>query len=140
LLANLTIIALLPALGEELIFRGVVQRQLLRRLSDPLIALTLTAAIFSFIHFQFEGFLPRMALGGILGWLYWRTGNFWLPVIAHGFNNGIQVLAQYLYSRQMSSVNLENNVSVPWYAAAISVALIWLIVRQIEAGQSSVVR
>ncbi len=134
LFANLTVIALLPALGEELVFRGVVQRQLMRRLHNPMFALTVTAAIFSFIHFQFEGFLPRMALGWVLGWLYWRTGNFWLPVIAHGFNNGIQVIAQYLYGQQLSSVNLENDVTVPWYVAAVAAGLVWWIAGQIKTA------
>lgn len=127
-LANLALIALLPAIGEELVFRGVVQQQLLRRITPPWLALVLTAAVFSFIHFQFEGFLPRMLLGLLLGWLYWRTGNFWVPVAAHFANNGAQVLGQYLYHGGLSTVDLEQDVDVPWYAAALSaVLMLWLM-------------
>ncbi|MCK6690866.1 MAG: CPBP family intramembrane metalloprotease [Thermoanaerobaculia bacterium] len=134
-LANLTLIALLPAIGEELVFRGVVQQQLLRRISQPWVALVLTAIIFSFIHFQFEGFLPRLLLGLLLGWLYWRTGNFWVPVAAHFANNGAQVLGQYLYHQELSTVDLEQDMEVPWYAAAISILLIWWLMRKIGSRQ-----
>lgn len=132
LIANLVLIALMPAIGEELVFRGVVQQQLLRRIQQPWVALVLTAIIFSFIHFQFEGFLPRLLLGLLLGWLYWRTGNFWVPVTAHFANNAAQVIGQYLYHRDISTVDLEQDVEVPWYAAAISVLLIWWVMRAIS--------
>lgn len=130
LLANLTLIALLPAVGEELVFRGIVQQQLLRRIQQPWLALCLTAFIFSFIHFQFEGFLPRMLLGFLLGWLYWHTGNFWVPVTAHFANNAAQVIGQYLFHRDLSTVDLEQDVEVPWYAAVVSILLIWGLTRK----------
>lgn len=133
LFANLLLLALLPAVGEELVFRGVLQRQLMRRMNDPWAAILLAAAIFSFIHFQFEGFLPRWVLGILLGWLYWRTGNFWVPVAAHFANNALQVVAQYLYGQKLSTVDLEKDVNVPWFAAAISVGLVFVIMRQINS-------
>ncbi|TNE52424.1 MAG: CPBP family intramembrane metalloprotease [Bacteroidetes bacterium] len=131
LLANLVLIALLPALGEELVFRGIVQRQLMRRL-EPWTALLVTAAIFSFIHFQFEGFLPRMVLGFLLGWLYWRTRNLWVPIAAHFVNNGIQVVGQYLYSNELSTVDLEQDIEVPASAALFSVFLVVVLMRWID--------
>jgi len=132
LFANLTLIAFLPAIGEELIFRGLLQKQLLRRIANPWTALVLGAVIFSFIHFQFEGFLPRILLGFLLGWLYWRTGNFWVPVIAHFFNNAIQVVGQYLYGKEISAIDLEQDISIPWYAALVSLLLILGVALQIE--------
>ncbi len=124
LVANLVLIALLPAVGEEMVFRGVVQQQLLRLVRTPWVAILLGAAIFSLVHFQFEGFFPRLLLGVILGWLYWRFQNLWVPVAAHFANNGVQVFAQYLYHRQLSSVNLEDDLSVPAYSAALSAAAV----------------
>ena len=121
--ANLGLIALLPALGEELVFRGVLQQQLLRRFRYPWEAMLLAAAIFSFAHLQFEGFLPRMALGLVLGWLYWRTGNFWIPAAAHFVNNGAQVLAQFLYSRGLFPFDLEQDIVVFWPFALASLLL-----------------
>jgi len=137
LLANLSLIALLPALGEELVFRGVVQQQLMRRIRQPWLALTLAAALFSFVHFQFEGFLPRMLLGVLLGWLYWHTRNFWVPVAAHFANNAAQVLGQYLYSRDMSTVDLEQDVDVPWYAALLSLVLVAAMIRWIKRSDDA---
>ncbi|MBK8965616.1 MAG: CPBP family intramembrane metalloprotease [Lewinellaceae bacterium] len=131
LLANLALIALLPAFGEELVFRGIVQQQLMRRMG-PWAAILLGAAIFSFIHFQFEGFLPRMLLGVLLGWLYWRSQNIWVPVGAHFVNNAFQVLAQYLYRQDISTIDLEQDIDVPWTAAAVSVVLLYGIVRWSE--------
>jgi hypothetical protein len=132
LFGNLAIIALLPALGEELVFRGVLQQQLMRRIANPWVVLLISAAIFSFIHFQFEGFLPRMLLGTILGWLYWRTRNFWVPAIAHFFNNGIQIVGQYLYNQKLTSVDLEQDISIPWYLAVLSGLLVWWLMRFIN--------
>ncbi len=135
-LANLTIIAVLPAIGEELVFRGVVQQQLMRRISNPWVAILVSAFIFSAAHFQFEGLLPRMILGVILGWLYWQTRNFWVPVIAHFFNNGIQVIGQYLYGNKISSVDLEKDITVPWEFAVMSVFMVWVVVRLIHSESS----
>jgi membrane protease YdiL (CAAX protease family) len=131
-MANLTIIAILPALGEELVFRGVVQQQLMRRISNPWVAILVSAFIFSAAHFQFEGFLPRMMLGVLLGWLYWQTQNFWAPVIAHFFNNGIQVAGQYLYGNKISTVDLEKDITVPWGFALLSAIMVWAVVRLIQ--------
>ena len=126
LLANLILIALLPAVGEELVFRGLVQKQLMRRMG-PWAAIILGAAIFSFIHLQFEGFLPRMLLGVLLGWLYWHSQNIWVPIAAHFVNNGIQVFGQFLYSSELSTVDLEKDIEVHWAAAAVSAVVIFFI-------------
>lgn len=137
LFANLTLIAFLPAIGEELIFRGLLQKQLMRRMPNPWTALFLSAFIFSFIHFQFEGFLPRMLLGLLLGWLYWRSGNFWVPVCAHFFNNAIQIVGQYLYGKEISAIDLEQDISIPWYAALASLLLILGVALQFEKHTSN---
>ena len=136
LLANLLVVALLPAIGEELVFRGILQKQLGRFMLRPWHAILLAAAIFSFIHMQFGGFLPRWLLGIVLGWLYWRTGNLWVSIIAHFFNNGIQVVAQYLFAQQISSIDLNEDPNVPWYAALISVILVYLVYIQFEKAAS----
>ncbi len=131
LVGNLFLIALLPALGEELVFRGMVQQQLMRRIANPWQALAISAAIFSFFHFQFEGFLPRFLLGFLLGWLYWQTRNFWVPVIAHFFNNGVQVIAQYGWGDQETVIDLENDVQVPWFVGLLSLFMVLAVMRVI---------
>jgi hypothetical protein len=136
LLANLTLIAILPAIGEELVFRGVIQQQLMRRIQNPWMTILLASVIFSAAHMQFEGFIPRMLLGFILGWLYWKTQNFWVPVLCHFFNNGLQVIGQYLYKQDLSTVDLEKDIQVPWQFAAISLFMIWAVVRLIQQNLS----
>jgi uncharacterized protein len=132
LLANLTIIALLPALGEELVFRGILQQQLMRRMSSPWAAMALSAAVFSAVHLQFEGFLSRWLLGMVLGWLFWRSRNLWVPVAAHFVNNALQVLAQHAYHQKVSTVDLEQDVQVPWQVALFSAFLMWAVARVVE--------
>lgn len=135
LLANLLIIALIPAIGEELLFRGLLQQQLMRRIANPLMAILATALIFSFIHFQFEGFLSRALLGLLLGWMYWKTGNFWVPATAHFFNNGLQVVGQYLYGQHISTVDLEQDIDIHWAAALVSGVLVWGVMRAFSKGR-----
>ena len=137
LLANLFVIALLPALGEELVFRGVVQQQLMRKIRQPITAIFLSALVFSAAHFQFEGFLPRLLLGLILGWLYWKTQNFWIPVLCHFFNNGTQVLGQYLFQKEISSLDLEQDIEAPWPFALLSLFMSWAVVRLIQQNTAS---
>jgi len=130
---NLLLIGAAPALGEEWVFRGILQQQLMRLIRNPWVALLLSAAVFSFIHLQFEGFLPRMWLGLVLGWLYWKTQHFWVPVVAHFANNAVQVIGQYLYRKQISSINLENELHIPLYVASLSLAaVLWLAYKIIQ--------
>lgn len=80
------VMALIPAFGEELVFRGILQRQL-QKVSSMHLAVWLSAFLFSAIHFQFLGFFPRMLLGVMFGYVFAYTGNFWLPVSMHLLNN-----------------------------------------------------
>jgi uncharacterized protein len=136
LLANMLLVAVIPAFGEELLFRGIVQRQLMRRML-PAVAIIITGALFSLMHFQIDGFLPRWILGMLLGWVYWRTNNFWVPVLLHFLNNGFQILAQYLHGQDLSSVDLsENDVEVPILAAVVAVAVMVLVGREMGKQRS----
>ena len=96
LLMSLMVMALIPAIGEELVFRGLIQQSLQARLKKTHLVVWVSAAIFSAFHLQFEGFLPRMLLGGILGYLFFWSKNIWIPIIAHFVNNAIQVVAAYM--------------------------------------------
>ena len=107
LLGNLLVIALIPAVGEELTFRGVVQQALTRK-CNPHVAIWLSAFIFSFIHFQFYGFLPRMFLGLILGYLYYYSGSLWTSILMHFINNGTAVVVAYLDYKGLANVDWEH--------------------------------
>jgi len=89
---NLIALALIPAIGEELIFRGCIQRILSRSMASVHLPIWITAILFSLLHFQFFGFVPRILLGAFLGYLFLYSKNIWLPIIAHFLNNAIAVL------------------------------------------------
>ncbi|MBP7170731.1 MAG: CPBP family intramembrane metalloprotease, partial [Bacteroidales bacterium] len=88
-LVNILMIAILPAVGEELIFRGILQRRLVEYTRSRWVGILLAAALFSAIHMQFQGFIPRFALGVAFGYLLEVTGSIWVPIFAHFFNNAI---------------------------------------------------
>ena len=96
MLLNLFIISVLPALGEEMIFRGVFQRIFQKLFRNDHIGIWVIAFIFSAIHLQFFGFVPRFILGLVFGYLYYWSGTLWLPVLAHFVNNAIPTIGVYL--------------------------------------------
>ena len=108
LLMNLLVIALIPAIGEELTFRGVVQQSLVKHCKNAHVGIILSAAIFSFIHFQFYGFLPRMFLGIILGYMFYYSGSLWTSILMHFINNGTAVVVAYLEQKGLTDVDAEH--------------------------------
>jgi uncharacterized protein len=115
LLFNIFLIAMLPAVAEEFFFRGVIQKLFYEGSRNLHAAVWLAAILFSAIHFQFMGFLPRMFLGLLLGYLFAYSGSIWTSVIAHVFNNGSQVVAAYLYQRGLIGYNIEDEEAAPYY-------------------------
>ncbi len=128
MLLNLLIIALIPAVGEELTFRGVLQQSLTRRM-NPHVAIFLSAAIFSFIHFQFYGFLPRLFLGLLLGYMFYVSGSLWTSIVMHFVNNGSVVVLYYLNARGIIDIDAEHfgetqNVWLLATSVVLTVALV----------------
>ena len=131
LLFNLLVIALIPAIGEELTFRGVLQQSLTRRCKNAHVAVWLSAFIFSFIHFQFYGFLPRMFLGLLLGYLFYYSGSLWTSILMHFINNGSAVVVAYLDYKGAIDVDWEHfgattNVWLLLLSLVVTVGLIVL--------------
>ncbi|MBL4624245.1 MAG: CPBP family intramembrane metalloprotease [Flavobacteriales bacterium] len=108
LLGNILVMAIIPAIGEELCFRGVMQKLFGKMFNNPHVAIWVTAAIFSAIHMQFYGFIPRMLLGAMLGYLYHWSGSLWLAILAHLINNGFAVVLSYLIGTGNISPEVEN--------------------------------
>ena len=94
LLFNVLLISVIPAIGEELYFRGALQ-SVIRDWKGIKISIWLTAIVFSTIHFQFYGFVPRMLMGAFFGYLLFWSENMWVPIVAHFTNNVIAVLFYY---------------------------------------------
>jgi uncharacterized protein len=126
---SLTIVALLPAVFEEVIFRGALQNLLSRWMKAPVWAIVITAIIFSAIHGSYDGFVPRFVLGFILGWLFYRTGNIWVSIAAHFINNAIGICMLYYYATPGKPTDLskiEDHFPV-WLGAVGVVAVIALL-------------
>ena len=120
---NLFVIALLPAVGEEMMFRGWLQRVLGKSVNYHT-AIWVSAFVFSAIHFQFYGFIPRMLVGAALGYLYCYTGSLWAPIIAHFTNNAAAVISAFLVYNGYISINPDLiGTGDTWYLSVASVAV-----------------
>lgn len=129
---NILIIAIMAGIGEELLFRGVLQKILINWTRNTHLGILCAAIIFSAIHFQFFGFFPRMVLGMILGYLYVWSKSIWVPIIAHALNNALTVtFTPNTFNKGNEFIETvsgtQNNV---WYALAgtiIFVLSMWRI-------------
>ena len=101
---NLIVMAVFPAFTEELFFRGIIQKLIKDWTRNPHTAILITGILFSFAHFQFYGFVPRVFMGVILGYLLFLTNNIWIPIFAHFLNNSIVVISYYFYYRSESKL------------------------------------
>ncbi len=129
LMIGLVVIALLPAIGEELVFRGLLQGELWRSTLNIHVAIWVSSVIFSAIHMQFYGFIPRLLLGALFGYLYYWSGNLLIPMFSHFLNNAFAVIMVYLNHMKLIDVNLENGEAVPpiyvMYGVVISTGLLY---------------
>lgn len=125
LVLNLFMIAVLPAVSEELFFRGCIQRIFTRWIKSAHAAIWITAIIFSAIHIQFYGFFPRMLLGALFGYLLVWSGNIWYPIVAHFVNNAATVIAAYVYQQQGKSLDeLDTAMQISWTMYLLSAVTI----------------
>ncbi len=106
-LVNVLMVVLIPAVGEEFFFRGVLQKIFHRWFGNAHVAIIFVAIIFSAFHMQFYGFLPRFALGLLFGYLLLWSGNIWYPVLAHGINNFLPVTLTYFFRDQFDPAELD---------------------------------
>lgn len=131
---NLFIIGLLAAIGEEFLFRGVILRLFNDWIKNIHGAVILSAILFSAFHLQFYGFLPRMALGIIFGYVYIWTGSLWIPIILHFVFNGTSVIVAYLYQNNLTETDSESfgvtdNTFIISASFLLSIFLLGLIYR-----------
>lgn len=117
------VMAVFPAIGEELVFRGFIQNDFQRLTRNPHLAIWITAIVFSAVHMQFFGFLPRMLLGALFGYLYYWSGNLIMPMLGHLINNGTMIIAMYLNQKGTISIDLETPERLPWKIIIISAIL-----------------
>ncbi|MEQ8925684.1 MAG: CPBP family intramembrane glutamic endopeptidase [Fulvivirga sp.] len=105
------IIAVFPAFAEEYVFRGLLQKRIFQGTGKIHLAIWVSAILFSSIHMQFFGFIPRILLGTLFGYLYFWSGNFWVPVAAHFTNNGFTLIMIYLANTGAIDYDIQNTES-----------------------------
>jgi uncharacterized protein len=117
---SLLLVAALPALFEELFFRGAMQGLFTRWWKQPWVAILVTSIIFSAIHLSWYGFLPRVMLGIVLGVVYYLTGNLWYSILMHFVNNAAAVIYLYALKQQGKPIDMGSPSVFPLWAAFIS--------------------
>ncbi|QEC67619.1 CPBP family intramembrane metalloprotease [Panacibacter ginsenosidivorans] len=121
---SLMVLAVVPALFEEMFFRGCLQQIMVSWTRNAFIGIFITSFIFSAIHISFYGFLPRLFLGLLLGYIFYYSKNLWLSVTAHFINNAFSVTALYSLSRAGKLTPDAMEDSYPLYYGLIGVAAI----------------
>lgn len=127
LIVRVLIVALLPAIGEELFFRAGLQNELLKGIRNPDIAIILAAILFSAFHMQFEGFLPRFFLGLIMGYLYHWSSSILVPVLIHFMNNLMLLISAYFMQDAVNQADLKQIPEIPLYILLLSAISVFII-------------
>lgn len=120
---NIIALAITPAICEEMFFRGVLQKNLVGMMKNKHIAILLTAFVFSAVHIQFSGLLPRFVLGAVLGYLFYTSGSLWTSIVAHATNNALVVSVAYFggaSAAEIPDISIFANI---WWITAIVVGL-----------------
>ena len=126
---SLLIIAVLPAVTEEVLFRGGLQNLLTRWIKFPWVAIIITSILFSAIHLSWYGFFARFFLGIVLGLIFYYSQNIWLSILAHFLNNAIVVTTLFWMTRQGKPINLAAEETYPWGVGIASLILVVILVR-----------
>src|SRR5690606_20425198 len=124
LLVNLVVIAVIPAIGEELFFRGCLQPIFHRWTKNAHLGIWITAIIFAAIHVQFYGFLPRMLMGAVFGYMLYWSRSIWLPIIAHFVINATAVIYTFVLLKQGKSFEeINSQMMSNWMVYVLSIGL-----------------
>ena len=125
LILNLFMIAGLAAIGEELLFRSIIQTSLIKICKNAHVGILIASAIFSFIHLEFYGFVPRLILGMLLGYMFYFSGSIWIPMLLHFLNNGTVVLIYFLNNKGITNIDVDTfgQTSIPVLIVSIVVMI-----------------
>ena len=134
LISNIMVFAVLAGICEEFLFQGALQPLMMKWTKNPHVGILLTAFIFSVLHFQFYGFIPRFMLGVYLGYLFYWSRSLWLPILAHILHNALSILIDFtLQGRGIDTDNIQFtdvHGSIPvtiacTLASAMAIVYIW---------------
>lgn len=142
---NILIIGVLTGIGEEFFFRGALQRMLVKCSVNAHVAIWTAAVVFSALHFQFFGFIPRVLLGAFFGYLYWWSGNIWVNAFAHALNNSLVIISSWCINKGIISEDFDmfgvSEDGFPTFAIisviALAVIILFLLRRGILKGKET---
>lgn len=134
----LLVMGFLPALCEETFFRGGLQNLLARSTRKPLLAILLASIIFSLVHFSFYGFLFRLLLGFVLGWIYQYSGKLWLSVLGHFLNNALVITLFYIQVRNNQPIqDITDGSQASFWGWALVPLLIFFMMQFKKTGSDA---
>lgn len=117
------VLAILPAVGEELFFRGIVMRLGAKIIRVPVIYIILSAVLFAWAHSNIYG-LPAIFMAGlILGSIYYLTGSIWCSILAHLINNGLQIVLMFMANDNATIKGMTESNDVPWQFLVIGIPI-----------------
>lgn len=112
-----------PAVGEELFFRGLLMRFIHKRTGRIHFAVFLSATIFALFHGEPYSTFPILFMGMLLGYIYYFTGSIWLNILAHFLVNSVQVTLMYMSNNGMLSTNMNEMESLPWFVVVVALVV-----------------
>lgn len=135
LVLNILVLGFVAGITEEVFFRGCMQQIFAKITSNRHLAIWITAFIFSAIHFQFYGFVPRLLLGALLGYLFVWSGNIIIPIVVHICHNSIAVIFAYLFFgtstyEQLDNLNVEQNLLLILLSLVLTAVTLYFLYRK----------
>lgn len=133
---SLVVLAVLPAIFEEMLFRGSLQQIMIGITRNAFLGILITSIIFSAIHISYYGFLPRLALGMMLGYIFYFSKNLWLSIAGHFLQNAYTLTVLFMYSQSGKPATDAFEESFPWYygvVGGVSIIFLFLIFRRESA-------
>lgn len=127
IIISILIIGLLTGISEELFFRGALQNLFFATRMKKHLCVWITAIIFSALHFQFFGFVPRILLGAYFGYLLWWTGSLWVPILMHALNNSLVVLTTQLGEESAETGEIESAVESTMFSDPLLITLSFVV-------------
>ena len=128
-LLSILVMAVAPAIFEEMLFRGAVQKIFVGWFKNSFWGILIASVLFSAIHFSFFGFLPRVALGMILGYVFYFSRNLWLNIFIHFLYNGIIVTQLFVAAKQGKQIDKAMDETMPIWLGLIAVISIFVLLR-----------
>lgn len=135
-LISLLVLALAPALFEEILFRGGFQQIFVGWTKSPFAGILITSIVFSAIHFSYFGFLPRAALGMILGYVFYYSKNLWLNIIIHFIYNGLAVTQIYVITRQGKAIEKAMDENMPIWLGVFAIIACYILLKQFKKASA----